>query len=187
MASYSLSKEDRHECAMQCLANGGEACCYDNCFAERYGIYVNDKINTSGFIATIINGKSDTPGLQDLAENAVKECEKGYAVKYPFSSQYEYSYTCELPDKLYMISKCILSYIFLNCPEMKAGNECEEMKKSMEKCQELTTPIPTEAPLLTKSIPTQPPTTTTTILTTLITSIYQSSSTTMSVEGATKS
>lgn len=157
-ATFSFSWNDRHACALECLEDGGEACCYDNCFAEHLGIFVEGKIVVGGFVGAIVNGNAGIHGIKTLAEEAVRECETGYSKKFPFAAQYENSITCDMPDKLYMISKCILAFIFKNCPKLKASHSCEELKKTMEHCEELTTTIATIPPSTTEPPSTLPPT-----------------------------
>lgn len=139
---------------------------------------MKEKIVVSGFVSAIVNGNEEIPGIKALAEDAVKECETGYQNKIPFAGQYENSITCDMPDKLYMISKCIIGFIFKNCPQFKAGHGCDELKKEMEHCEEYSTTIatipppptvpPATLPPTTVPPPTEPPTTTTILVTTTI-------------------
>jgi hypothetical protein len=153
--SLSHSLTDRQNCSMECLANGGELCCYDECFADRSGIYRNKTFNELALINSITRGRSVDPVEIAIVENSIKYC---YKTTDPNSSYL----TCKIPDLFFRFIQCVLIENYKKCPRVLTDPECRTYGRFLESCTPgtsttttTTTATPTAAAAPTKTGPVQ--------------------------------
>lgn len=144
--SISYLIEHRGNCSMECLANGGDTCCFDECFADRTGIYRNMLFNETALIDSVTKGRSVSPSEISVVEKSITKCSK--KITNPILV------ACNIPVEVYEIVQCVLKENFKNCPKVLENPECQELGKVLQPCVMITTTLPTTLPTTTTKQPT---------------------------------
>ena len=121
---------------MDCLAkDSGNICCFDECFAERTGIFANYSLNIEKLVNSITKGGNVTTSESEIVKNSVKTCKKinKSAVK---------QLVCKIPDTVYAFVQCVLRENYLNCPNVKENEDCRILAKVLNPCVALESPRP---------------------------------------------
>ncbi|KAG5667313.1 hypothetical protein PVAND_015298 [Polypedilum vanderplanki] len=134
LAALVYSYDSRHTCSQECLLDGGKACCYDLCFLDTHKILTPNGINSEGLYNAFSYGKEMTSEMSEVLSNAMKLC-------LPLFNQGN-GFTCNIPNGLFYVTKCIVRETFKNCPNYTISESCDELKRLLSACIEKTTPRP---------------------------------------------
>lgn len=125
--SISYLSDDREPCAMGCLEEGIDICCYDQCFAEKSRIFYNNYMNESALLHSITRGGDVGEEAVKVVENSIKKCSVG--INYNITSL-----TCKIPEYVYNFTQCILTENYINCPKLSESQDCQDLRKLIDPC-----------------------------------------------------
>lgn len=131
---------------MGCLADGGDICCYDECFAAKFEIFKNGIFNPSGLLHSITRGKSVGQAEIAVVENSIRKC-----MKISESTQETGPGFCNIPQRVYTTTQCVFKENYKNCPEISP--ECQQLGNILQKCDRITTTIATTTKMTTTMLP----------------------------------
>lgn len=112
---------------MECLEEGVDICCYDQCFAERNGIFLNNSMNATALLDSITRGGDVGVEAVEVVKNSIKKCIAG--IIYNITSV-----TCKIPEYVYNFTQCVLTENYINCPKLSDSQECQELRKLIDPC-----------------------------------------------------
>lgn len=128
--SFSHSIENRENCSMECLANEGDLCCYDECFAEQSGIYVDEKFDSQALLNSLTRDGSVGEAEIAVVKRSIEKCEK--AANKNFTAE-----VCEIPLYVYNITQCVFMQNYKNCPNVLENLECQKLGKVLDPCTKI--------------------------------------------------
>lgn len=126
---FSLSHltENREQCAMECLEEGVDICCYDQCFVEKNGIFLNNSVNPTALLESITRGGNVGEEAVEVVKNSINKCRVGFNFNLT-------SLTCKIPEYVYIFTQCVLTENYINCPKLSESQECQELRKLIDPC-----------------------------------------------------
>lgn len=130
--SFSHTTEDRSNCSMECLSDEGDSCCFDECFADRTGIFVDEAFNTSAVLKSITRDETVGEAEISVVKNSIEKCEKSLNTLMT-------SEICEIPEYVYKFSQCVFIENYKNCPKVVQNSECQNLGKVLENCNKIVT------------------------------------------------
>lgn len=128
--SITFLTENREKCAMECLEEGVDPCCYDICYAERNGLFFNNELNETALFHSITRRGDVGEEAVEVVKNSIKNC----SAKINLNAS---SLTCNIPDYVYRFTQCVLSENFINCPKLSDSEDCQELTKLLRPCDKL--------------------------------------------------
>jgi hypothetical protein len=135
--SLSFEAEHRKNCSMECLAGRSNICCFDECFADRSGIFRNKFFNAEALIDSITRGRSIDLEEIAIVESSIKYCFKILNNTLNFS-------VCNIPEAYFRLIQCVLKENYKNCPNVLKDPECRTLGRVLESCIPVTTLKPTK-------------------------------------------
>lgn len=135
--SLSYSEVDRRNCSMECLAERGDVCCYDECFVEKTGLMWNNVLNSSNLNYSITRGGEVGEAEIKVVEDSMKKC-----ANFLQETKTQTDFICRIPPYVYLFVQCVLKNNYLNCPNVQENQGCKELGKVLMSCRPITTTLP---------------------------------------------
>lgn len=130
--SLTFTPEVRRFCAMYCLSDESDDCCFLQCYFNQSGIYNGFGHRSDSVEIAMTNNKTASEVEQKIFYRNKNEC---------IQDRYAREYICEIPNSLLEWLQCISMRNYLECPKVQTDEKCKALGSVFNPCQALPTTI----------------------------------------------
>ena len=128
----TFTSEVRRFCAMHCLSDESDDCCFLQCYFNQSGIYSDSDHSTDSVEIAMTKNKSVSEIDQKIFYRNKNSCRH---------ERYAREWICEIPSSLLEWLQCISMKNYLECPKVQVDEKCKALGSVLNPCQLITTTI----------------------------------------------